>query len=470
MITESSKEVLMWTLTIFHLSMVVLFFISFITFVFVTRGRRPISNILAWLFFMFILPYVGIPLFMIIGQRKLGWVLRKKRMLSRDKPRAITQNSVEHLMNSFNVMQASNNNSCQLFDDGIKAYESLIAQLQSATHSILISMYILRNDKVGRAVVKLLTEKAQQGLQVCVLLDTVGCLFMYPRRKLSDLRKAGAAVRYTMPLLHTPFRGRVNLRDHRKIIIIDGKTAIIGGMNLANEYMGPTENKKRWADLNMQLTGHVVNDLLAVFESDWEFAASKMEYKTYVHPEPPPIASSGNATMQIVASGPDTIGDRLYDAILAAIFNAKTSITIITPYFVIDDALQKAFLIALRRGVELNIILPRRSNHPVTDLVRSISLRKLQAGGAKCWFYPSMIHAKGMLFDQQLAVVGSANFDLRSLLLNFEISCFIYSHDEILSVESWMRGLQNACSTDMKKPSLFRMWLEDAAQLMKPLL
>ena len=455
---------------IHHIVSVSLFFIGFVTFVFVTRGRRPIANILAWLFFMFLVPYLAIPLFLIIGQRKLNWVLTQKRELHQQSPRQLAHETpIEALLNTFGVLPPSEGNSVQLLEDGVIAYQTIMEQIENAEHSILICTYRISNDEVGNAVVQALTAKAKQGVQVCLLLDTIGCFFTFPRSKLKPLKKAGGSVRYIMPLFHTPFRGRVNLRDHRKIMIFDGKYSITGGMNLAADYMGPTPDAKRWIDISVLMKGNVVKDLLSVFESDWKFAASNMEYKSYQRPT---ISSChpGDSIIQTVASGPDTIGDRLYDAVISSIYNARNCINIVTPYFILDEGLQKAFMIALRRGVKVNLIIPKKSNHPTPDLVRSIMLRKLHSEGANIYFVPKMIHAKVFSFDDKLAVVGSANLDLRSLLLNFEISCFYYSADDVAKIKAWIEQIMPECSTEMKKPSLRRMWLEDAAQLIKPLL
>ncbi len=454
----------------FYILLVAAFLISFIAFVFLTRGRRPIANILAWLLFMFLVPYVGIPLFLIIGQRKLTWITDKKREIYHPKTCALNfTNPIERLICTFGAPAATDNNNVKLLTDGIATYHLIVEKISQAKSSILISTYRITNDQVGSAIVKLLTEKAKQGIQVCLLLDTVGTFLMFPRRKLKPLRKAGGSVRYIMPLFHTPFRGRVNLRDHRKIMVFDGHEAIVGGMNLAKEYMGPKPYAKRWDDLNLLICGGAVASLIAIFESDWKFAASNMEYKSYQRPQ---ISDSqaGNALIQMIASGPDTVGDPLYDSIISSIYDAKKSIYIITPYFVLDDALQKAFMIAVRGGIDVNIIIPGKSNHPITDLVRSISIRKLHKAGAKIWFTKKMIHAKAMIFDDTLGIVGSANLDMRSLLLNFEISCFLYSKPEIANLQNWVNSLLPNCTTTFKKPSLGRMWLEDAAQLLKPLL
>jgi cardiolipin synthase len=453
-------EIYMLNITLYHVLSSLLFLVCFVAFVFITRGRRPISNILAWLFFMFLLPYIGIPLFLIFGQRKLTWVLAKKRLMynaahlnRHNKNKLLEPLPLESLLDTFGIIPVSRHNKIEFLDDGINAYHEIIAGIQAAEHSILISTYRIANDEVGCAIVELLTEKAKQGVQVCLLIDTIGGFLIFPRRKLKPLRKAGGSVRYIMPLFHTPFRGRANLRDHRKIIIFDGKSAIMGGMNLGHEYMGVKHSPKRWIDYNILIHGNAVNDLLTVFESDWQFAASRKEKSRYKRPPVVAEENVGTSIIQTVASGPDTIGDPLYDAVMTSLHSAKKSIYIVTPYFILDDGLQKAFMIAIRRGVDVNIIIPKQSNHPIPDLVRGLSINKLRDQGAKIWLHPKMIHAKVMVFDDTTA-----------------ISCFLYSEHDIQTVRKWVTTLLPDCVEREPKRSLWYVLLEDAAQLLKPLL
>jgi cardiolipin synthase len=459
----------MWTWSLYHLAMSILFFVLFITMVFLSRGRRPIANILAWLFFMFLIPYVGVPLFIILGQRKLYWVLRKKRTMKQRHLASPSphQKPVEVLLDTFGASPSSHSNSLEFFTTGDRAKTAILAEINAAKESILISTYILKNDSVGQEIMNALIRKAEEGLFICLLLDTVGSLLMYPRHLAKLFKKAGGKLRFIMPLFHTPFRGHINLRDHRKMMIFDSKHALLGGMNLAEEYL--TNSPTAWLDMICLIKGPAVEDILYIFQSDWQFAASS-EPGNYYCEFNPEEKNSGKASVQILPSGPDTIGDRIYDAFLNAIYQAKESITILTPYFILDDNLQKAFLIALRRGVKVNIIVPEFSNHPIADLVRAISLRKLSHQGASVFLYPKMSHAKLFIFDHDIAIFGSANADLRSLLLNFEISCFVYSSAEISALKEWLDTIKATCKTTLPPQTRFRMFLEDAAQLVKPLL
>ncbi|MSP53339.1 MAG: hypothetical protein EXR81_03700 [Gammaproteobacteria bacterium] len=456
---------------IIHFLLIFLFLVVFTLFSYSTGGERPLHNILAWLLFAFLVPYIAIPLFLIIGQRKLRWIPQKNITMDTHscKKNLSGSHSMEYLLNTYGVPPATHNNKVTFLHDGIIAYDKIMQLFQDAQESILISTYRITDDSVGNNIVKLLTQKAQQGIRVYLLIDSVGGFMQFPRRKLKLFKQAGGSVRYIMPLFHTPFKGHVNLRDHRKIMIIDGQHGIVGGMNLAKDYLGPTPYAKRWCDISMLIEGGAVNALLSIFESDWQFAAAYKETKTYTRPAVS-TAKCGNAELQIVASGPDLMGDNLYDAVLSEIYEATQSIHIVTPYFVVDECLQKALMLAIRRGVEVNIIIPKHSNHPLTDAVRVVDIRKLHDEGAKIWFYtPTMLHAKVMLFDNTIAILGSANFDLRSLLLNFEISCFIYSEPEIQEISNWIQSVLSKCIHHKPSESHTRIFLEYMAQILKPL-
>ena len=454
-----------------HLLLTLLFLVVFTIFSYTTRGERPLHNILAWLLFAFLVPYVAILLFLIVGQRKLRWIPQKNVTMDTHpcKKNPSGTHSMENLLSTYGVPPPTYNNKTSLLSDGVVAYDKIVELFQNAKESILISTYRVTDDEVGDSIVKLLTQKAQQGVRVYLLIDTVGGFMQFPRRKLKLLKQAGGSVRYIMPLFHTPFKGHANLRDHRKMMIIDGQYGIVGGMNLAKDYLGPTPYEKRWCDISMLIEGGAVNALLSIFESDWQFAAAYQESKNYTRP----VVSTekcGNAELQIVASGPDLMGDNLYDAVLSEIYDASQSIHIVTPYFVLDECLQKALLLAVRRGVDVNIIVPVHSNHPLTDAVRAVDVRKLHDEGAKIWFYqPTMLHAKVMLFDNTVAILGSANFDLRSLLLNFEISCFMYSQPEIQDISSWIQSILANCLLHTPNASRTRIAFEYMMQILKPL-
>jgi cardiolipin synthase len=288
--------------------------------------------------------------------------------------------------------------------------------------------------------------------------------FEAPRDALARLRAAGGRVARFMPLLHEPFRGQANLRNHRKIAVFDGERAIVGGMNMAGEYMGPKPRADRWRDLSIVVSGPVVATLDTIFRADWEFASREvLAALDHVHaPGPVPI--------RVVPSGPDSASDPIYDEMLTMIFRAERRFWAATPYFVPDDALARALMVAARRGVDVMLAVPARSNHPLSDLVAGPYLRELAAAGVKVRLVPGMLHAKTVLADDSVAAVGSANFDMRSLFLNYEIALFFTGPAEIAFMASWFDVTIKDSVSGPPAVGAPRSGLESVARLLSPLL
>jgi len=425
--------------------LVLLFVISLL------RQRRPAGNLIAWLLAIVLIPYIGIPLYLIIGGRKLGQRPHDKRRLDSsgpEHPRGETgQTSLRTVL---------------WLDDGVLAYDCFLKQIREARRSIRIVTFVLADDDAGRPLVEALIERAQHGLEVRLLIDDL-LRFHAPRRLLRQLSSAGARVERFMPLFHWPFRGKNNLRNHRKIAVFDGERAIVGGMNLGHEYMGPTPDPERWRDLSLLVSGAAVTELDAVFRADWEFACGERL-------SPPATLPPGEIALSVVPSGPDAASDPIYDADLSAIFRAERRIWIATPYFVPDEVLLRALLIAVRRGVEVRVLTPERSNHPLSDFAAGSCLRDLSAAGVIIQRFRKMLHAKALLVDDSVCVVGSANFDMRSLFLNYEIALFFSGSAEVERLRAWFEASFSACSVGPPRAGLVRSALDDLARLVAPLL
>jgi cardiolipin synthase len=259
--------------------------------------------------------------------------------------------------------------------------------------------------------------------------------------RLKPLKSAGGRVAIFLPILRIPFFGYTNLRNHRKMIIADGDRAIIGGMNLAEEYLGPIPNSKTWVDLSLLVTGAAVDDLTTIFRNDWSFASGESLRENKLSKV---FLDTGASRIQVVGSGPDVSSDPLYDSILSAVFSAEKRIWIATPYFIPDELLSKALELAARRGVDVRLLTPKHSDHFFADLCRGSYLKQLNQAGGQIYFYgPRMMHAKVTLIDDSYAVVGSANMDMRSLLINYEIGVFLYSPEVIQGISDWFLNLQN---------------------------
>ncbi|MEI9948011.1 MAG: phospholipase D-like domain-containing protein [Pseudomonadota bacterium] len=414
------------------------------------RQRRPASNLIAWLLAIVLIPYLGIPLYLIFGGRKLAGRIRSKPRLDTDPARS-------HAGDGQSSLQT-----LRWLDDGVLAFDCFLAQIRGAQRSIRIVTFVLADDDAGRPLVQALIERARQGLEVRLLIDDL-LHYHVPHGLLRELVSAGARVERFMPLLHLPFRGHSNLRNHRKIAVFDGERAIVGGMNLGHEYLGPTPDPERWRDLSLLVGGAAVAELDAVFRADWEFACGERL-------STPARLAAGEILLRVVPSGPDAASDPIYDADLTAIFRAERRIWIATPYFVPDEVLLRALMIAVRRGVDVRVLTPARSNHSLSDFAASSCLRDLSAAGVIIQRFPKMLHAKALLVDDSLCVVGSANFDMRSLFFNYEIALLFSGQAQVEWLSAWFAASFAECSLGPPRAGVFRAGLDDLARLVAPLL
>ncbi len=468
---ENFKSTIYWILPELLASLGFLLAIIFVAHL--LRQKRSPSSTVSWLLVILLLPYVGVPLYLMFGGRKMSRMAgRKERMYTKSAARqlGILEGQTERLLFSYGVPPATPGNRVTLVSDGVDAYRQMMLMIDEARTSIHITSYILGRDAVGAALIERLCKRAEEGIAVRLLLDDVGS-WRVGRRTLAPLVAAGAKVAFFMPMLHLPFRGRTNLRNHRKLVVVDGRIAITGGMNLAIPYMSSDPKDSLWRDLSVIVEGPGVADIEALFESDWKFTTQENLAESRSTERPKVPVRHGSAVLQVVASGPDVSGDPLYEALLSLIFAAKQRIWIVTPYFVPDETLSRALNLAARRGVDVRLVVPERSNHLTADLARASYLRDLcNAGGNVLFYQPTMLHAKAVLFDEQLAVIGSANMDMRSLFLNYELALFIYSSDLVKLTSTWAESLMKDCLPELPVPNRWRELAENVVRLLSPLL
>ena len=437
------------------------------------RQRRSPSSTIAWLLVILLLPYIGVPLYIMIGGRKIKRMAQKKALIfhpSADAHRGDQSGTVERLLASYGVPPPTAGNRLELVTTGIDAYQRVMRLIEQARSTIHITTYILGRDEGSQALVACLTRRAAEGVSVRLLLDDIGS-WRVRRRSLAPLIEAGAQVAYFMPMLHIPFRGRANLRNHRKLVIVDSKIAVAGGMNLAWPYIGPPGSKDLWRDLSTVVEGPVVAELEALFASDWRFTTGRDPTGPGQPGHDPGAVSMESSVVQVVPSGPDVAGDPLYESLLALVFAARDRIWIVTPYFVPDEMLARALTLAARRGVDVRLIVPRRSNHITADLARAGYMRDLHTAGARVLLYtPVMIHAKAVVFDDQLAVIGSANMDMRSLFLNYEVALYVSTPAHVGEVADWAQSLMADSRPELPARGWERELFENVVRLLSPLL
>ena len=429
----------------------------------ILRSPRIPSATISWLFIIIFVPLIGIPLYLIFGVRKLNSRIKLKSKMNLPDIIDTHHHPINSLLVSLGIPSSSEDNLVSFHKDGETAYQALLSLLDCAKQTIDISMFILKNDYVGREILSHLENKAAQGVRVRLLLDGVGSFFL-PKKKLQTLIKNGGRVAWFIPVLHRPLRGRTNLRNHRKIIIADHNKVWTGGRNLAEEYLGPNCSNTSWIDMSFCQQGSSVFTYQTIFEANWHFAANSSNDSMIDYPR---STSNGKSRVQVVPSGPDVADDPIYAVALTAFYKAKEHIFIITPYYVPDAGIQAALRLAALRGVAVDLILPGKSNHRLADIARSRYLRELAESGVRIrLIQDTMIHAKIFVVDKTLAMAGSANFDIRSLFLDYEtMSCF-YSKYDIDWLIRWIESLSDRSVIYHPRPvGIFKELVEGVVRL-----
>ncbi len=421
------------------------------------------------------MPFITVPLYFLIGIRKRENKYTKETVQlhevhHRNIHTPLTpHNALRSILEKNGIPSATKGNHYELITEGTEAYRRLMIEIEKATVSIELGTYVFNYDITTKKILEALTQRANEGIQVRLLLDVVGSLGSYIWQKnFQALRDAGGEVGFFIPIMSRPFQGYINLRNHRKIYLFDRKRLLSGGMNLSDEYLGEESSTKRWDDILYYLEGPAVFSFYEVFHNDWNYAMGTTE-KLELPLEP--LESTGESSVQVVPSGPDIPTDALYEALLNTIYSSQKRIWIVTPYFVPDENIVQALIIAHHKGIDVKLITPKHSDHLIADLGRSPYMRELDAIGVDVLLYEGeMLHAKAILFDDMGGMVGSVNIDNRSLFLNYEIVTFAYSPHFIESIESWMQALMENSTQGMKKPSKLREAVENIMKVFAPLL
>lgn len=431
---------------------------------------------IAWIVSILFLPYIAVPFYFLIGIRKRDSI-HKKVSLAFDgqanyTPYLLNEHeqitTLDTIFGNNGIPPATKGHTLTLIPDSTQAYREILREIEQAQHSIDICTYVFVFDATTHKLLDALIQKAQIGVRVRLLLDLVGSLGVYMNQKaLHALRDAGGEVAFFTSLLRRPYLNYISLRNHRKVFIFDQQTVLSGGMNLSNEYLGERSDHKRYRDLLFKLKGPCVSYFYHIFYSDWIYAVKKEEKRILI----PQKQYDGNDIVQVVPSGPDIPTDALYEAILNAIYLAKERIWIVTPYFVPDENIMQALIIAYRKGVDVKLITPKNSDHFFVDIVRMSYIRELYEIGVDVLLFENgILHAKAMIIDEMVGMTGSVNLDNRSLFFNYEIATFIYSKQQITNMSQWIEALIESSSRDIAKPGKTREAFENIMKVFAPIL
>ena len=454
--------------------------------------RRNISTTWAWLFVLVFLPVLGFFLYIIIGQNLSRLKLYKLKGrdvsliqgLREEQKRKIKTReiyfkdlAVEKYTDLIYLNLTSSNavftqdNCVKIFTDGRSKFAALLDSIQQAKDHIHLLYYILRNDELGRTIVQALIAKVKEGVKVKVLYDDVGSPRL-DRKLLRPLKEAGGEIAAFFPSKIPYLNIRLNYRNHRKIVVIDGKVGYIGGYNIGNEYLGTNKQIGSWRDTHLKITGSAVQSLQAQFCLDWNLSSGSP--LTYCHAHFPPLDMQGDVGLQIISSGPNSELQQIKDAYLKMIYTSRESIYLQTPYFVPDEGFLTALKIAAMSGVDVRIMIPQKADHRFITWASSSYLGELLKSGVRCYLYiTGFLHAKTIVVDNKIASVGTANIDIRSFKLNFEINAFIYdSRISSLLKNSFVKDIDNCLEltweTYSNRPMRLRL-MESLIRLLSPL-
>lgn len=481
-------NVLPYTLSLGHVSVIILGLLIYVLTNRINHSRRPPGSAVAWVLLLIAFPYIGIPLYLLFGARKMTKNIALHHAewgsLLTEPDEALAQNLAplwtQKVLGAMDVPPPVWCPEVAFEADGRIALLSVLELIDGAQSDLCVCTYVLGNDEISCRIMDALVVAADRGVRVRLLVDAIGSLSL-SRANVQHLQTHGVQIKRFMPILRNPVRGKTNLRNHRKLIVADGAYVWAGGRNLTTEYFLDSPKQPAWLDMSYRARGDVAKVMLELFNSDWQQASTprtigsrrisregvahgaidaffRMQ-DTWYHvttlvkqslaeraqaragrrlkpsaPEaihPPETVALPGLCMQVIPCGPDHLDDTIYSFMLTALYQARESFTIVTPYFVPDDALTLAVCMAARRGVQVRILVPARSNHKLPDLARSRPLRAMAQAGAQVMLVNHMLHAKVYLIDRQVALVGSANLDTRSLFLNYEVLTAFYGAESL---------------------------------------
>lgn len=462
--------------------------------IWVLMSKPDATSAVAWCLLIFFLHIFGIVLFLLFGYQHVRRPLaRKKRHRAKyhDPPAPTNystftawvhqqptpsdaRSTLAGLAEKLGGSPVTDGNHVEFYVDGPPAFDAMIAAIQGAKHHIHLEFFIIHPDTLGQRIVDELVAKARQGVKVRLLFDAIGTRGL-SKRLLAPLHEAGGQTSAFLSLSLWRRRFQINLRNHRKILIVDGEIGFIGGLNIGDEYMGLSRYFGYWRDTHLRIRGPAVYDLQRVFVEDWDFS-----YEERISDEEEPlyfraIPGGGRFPLQIVDSGPDQDYKAIREVFFAAIAKAKRRLWIATPYFVPDSGLLDAMRLAAISGIDVRLLFQKKPDRYVPYYAGRYYFPDIMAAGVKIFQYAKgMMHAKVLLIDDDFASIGTANFDNRSMFLNFEVTCLFYSLEAIQVIEAMFeRDFADSDALDREKfakRSLAVQLLENGCRLFSPVL
>jgi cardiolipin synthase A/B len=467
-----------------------IFFInSFVMIAIIILERRSPEKTIAWFLVFILLPPLGVLLYVFIGR---NW---KKHKLNNSLV-GCTKDFADSFIDRTNHKEfkpllellANNsdspifaNNEIEIFNNGCDKFAALKEELLKAEHHIHLEYFIVKDDQIGNEIKEILIKKSLAGVRVIFIIDKVGSIKLKPPY-IKQLKDAGVEVVYysyfLAPLLWK-VNTQLNYRNHRKIVVIDGKVGFLGGMNIGDEYLGKGK-LGHWRDTHIMVKGDFVFGLQAVFLNDYMYIkrtnGSNNIFLGEADKYCPPMLDKGDKIMQLVQSGPDSEYPSIMQCALKMISMAQKSILITTPYFIPSESLLDALKVAALGGVEIKILFPGRFDHYIVYQASQTYLRELIKYGAKIYFYDkkAFVHSKVITIDGEISSVGTANMDIRSYMLNYEVNTVIYDAEITAQLErDFETDIQNSIQITEEyfdKMPIYQKFIQSIARVLSYLL
>ncbi|MFC5405040.1 cardiolipin synthase [Cohnella soli] len=479
---------------LFCILILLLIFIFQAATILLLEFRRP-AHATAWLFILFLFPLVGFTLYYFLAteyrrsrkarRRALQEQRRRAKLMAMSRnlkdvrelpwPDPVGHERLFRALLKGGELPITGRNRSEVYSNGMDTYRMMFEEIAKAKHHIHLSSYIVRDDDIGQKFKDVLLEKARQGVKIKLLYDGIGSIKL-KNRYVRSLKEGGVECACFYPLRPTFMKKRMNYRNHRKIMVVDGNVGFVGGINVGDEYVGRHPRLGYWRDTHLRLEGDSVYWLQAVFLKDWETAtrekANLPDAPSYF---PEHQDGVGTEAVQIVAAGPNRKGDAIHDSVFAMAREARRRIWITTPYFIPSPGIAMVLQDAAKSGIDVRLIIPYV---PDTWLVHYATLsyaEEMLRSGVRVWQYKrGFIHAKSLVVDDLVAVVGSANMDLRSFFSNFEINAHMFDPGAIARVEElFLQDLKDSEELNLqrflKRPRR-QKFREAMARILSPLL
>lgn len=454
-------------------------------------NRNP-SRTVAWLLALIFLPVIGIFLYLYIGQnhRKKKTFIKKRKQDYKVVHNLLyhqidftdygeflkknfydTRGKVAPLLLNNSEAPITVNNEATVLINGYETFREMLKSINEAKHHIHMEYFIIKDSDIGRRFQRALIKKAKEGLEVRIIYDAVGC-WRLKENFFGPLKEAGVKLKPFLPVTLPFFGNRLNYRNHRKILVVDGKIGFVGGINIGDEYLGKNKKMGFWRDTHLRLKGEAVYLLQVIFLRDWFFVSKEeLEEGAYF----PKQGSCGQQMIQITSSGPDSYWESIHQAYFSAITTANKSVFITTPYLVPDESVLMALKTAAIRGIDVRILLPGRPDHRTVFWASKSHFMELLEAGVKIYQYQKgFVHSKVFIVDENFSSVGTANLDIRSFHLNFEVNAFIYDEGVAKKLKkSFYQDLQESKQILLKDYSqrpLHHRFIESVARLFSPIL